>query len=912
MLKKILKRTLIVLGILIVILFTIPFLFKGKIIALVKKEINKNLNAKVDFKDVNISFFRKFPRVSVAIEDIRITGNDVFLADTLLQAKKLDAAVNIMSIIRGKDMKIYSVELESPDIHLIRLKEGFANWDIVKPEPEKDKPEEKGESKPFQLELQRYAINHAHIRFDDAAGGMSARIDDLYHQGKGDFTSDHFTLSTKTDAGSVSFTQGNIPYLAAVKTKLDADFDIDNTKGSYNFKKAIVNLNDLAVEAQGIITALANGWDMDLQFKAPSTEFKNILSLIPAIYKQDFDKLNTSGTGIFSGFVKGKYTDSLMPAYHLDMQVKNGFFQYKDLPKPVKDINFSAIVDNSDGQPDNLVVQVDNGHLVMDKDPFDFRLLLKKPETEMYVDAGAKGKLNLADVSSFMKLDKGTRLAGLIDADVTVKGSVNDAEAGHYDRFDASGNVDVNRFFYASADYPEGVTINTATAAFTPVKINLSNVNGQYQGTNFTAGGAINNLFSYLIKGSPLKADIAVTADKVNLNKLMGEPASTTTATAPAKTTGNTTATSASTAFVIPANLQVSLDTKVGQLQYDKFDIRNLEGNLKLADQGITFTNVKGNTLDGSMAINGSYSTKQSHTKPAIALKYDVTGVDIQKTFYAFNSAQSLMPIGKFLSGKLTSAMSANGFLGEGMNLDLSSLSGNGNLFLIEGFLSRFAPLDKIASVLNVPVLKDISLKDVKSYFEFANGKLLVKPFNLKVKDISMEIGGLQGFDQSLDYVINMKVPRALMGSQGNQLVNNLAQTINNKGIPFKVGETVNFILKLGGSFTNPTVKVDLNQTGQNIADQLKDQVKDFAQAKIDSAKKVITDTVKNLKEKLLQQAKDELIKKMKPQKDTATVKDSAAGNKPPAPKPADAVKGIFDNLLKKKKPAAQDTGKKN
>ena len=109
------------------------------------------------------------------------------------------------------------------------------------------------------------------------------------------------------------------------------------------------------------------------------------------------------------------------------------------------------------------------------------------------------------------------------------------------------------------------------------------------------------------------------------------------------------------------------------------------------------------------------------------------------------------------------------------MSIDMSTLSGNGNLLLIEGFLSKFAPLDKIASTLNVSQLQQISLKDVKTYFEFSNGKLLVKPFTVKIKDIEMEIGGLQGFDETLDYTINLKLPRALMGAQGNQLVNNLA-----------------------------------------------------------------------------------------------------------------------------------------
>ena len=74
MLKKILKITGISLGVLLVILFVAPFIFKGKIIAIAKEQINKNINAQVDFKDLSLSFFRHFPRVSVALEDLQVIG----------------------------------------------------------------------------------------------------------------------------------------------------------------------------------------------------------------------------------------------------------------------------------------------------------------------------------------------------------------------------------------------------------------------------------------------------------------------------------------------------------------------------------------------------------------------------------------------------------------------------------------------------------------------------------------------------------------------------------------------------------------------------------------------------------------------------------------------------------------------
>ena len=47
---------------------------------------------------------------------------------------------------------------------------------------------------------------------------------------------------------------------------------------------------------------------MDIKFNAPSTEFKDILSLVPAVYKNDFANIKTSGKAIFNGFVKGTYS----------------------------------------------------------------------------------------------------------------------------------------------------------------------------------------------------------------------------------------------------------------------------------------------------------------------------------------------------------------------------------------------------------------------------------------------------------------------------------------------------------------------------------------------------------------------------------------------------------------------------
>ncbi|HEU4634366.1 MAG TPA: AsmA family protein, partial [Flavisolibacter sp.] len=451
--KKVLKYTGIGLGTLLVLAFLLPVLFKGKIVNIVKAEINKTIEAKVEFSDVSLSLFRHFPKLSIGLENISVVGLHDYKNDTLLSASAIDASVNLMSLFSGKDMKIYGVYLKSPRIHALVNKNGKANWEIAK----EDSAASTGASSPFQVKLEKYAIENGYVYFKDQTADMSAEIEGLDHEGSGDFTQDLFTLTTKTSADAANFTYTGIPYLVNAQTGIDADFEIDNNTSKYSFKNAAVVVNELKLVADGFMQLVDDStYAMDIKFDAPSNEFKNILSLVPAIYKTDFDKLKTSGTAAFRGFVKGRYSPEQLPAYDIDLTVRDGFFQYPDLPQPVKNVQVAARISNADGVMDNTIVNISKGHLEMGNEPFDFTLLFKNPQTSQYIDAAVKGKLNLAEISKFVKLSAGTRLSGLIWADAFAKGNLSAIESRN-GPFSAGGFLDIRHLYYASKDVPQPV-----------------------------------------------------------------------------------------------------------------------------------------------------------------------------------------------------------------------------------------------------------------------------------------------------------------------------------------------------------------------------------------------------------------------------------------------------------------------
>jgi uncharacterized protein involved in outer membrane biogenesis len=133
--KKIILTAALLTLIFIGALLAAPLFFKEDIKKLVIKEANENLNARVYFGDVGLSFIRNFPNATISVSDFGIVGKGVFAKDTLAQGKSFKLVVDLWSIISGGDPTIKKIALDKPTINVIVLKDGTANYDITLPDP---------------------------------------------------------------------------------------------------------------------------------------------------------------------------------------------------------------------------------------------------------------------------------------------------------------------------------------------------------------------------------------------------------------------------------------------------------------------------------------------------------------------------------------------------------------------------------------------------------------------------------------------------------------------------------------------------------------------------------------------------------------------------------------------------------
>ena len=100
MIKKVLKVIGILLLVLIIAAFAIPYFFKDRIVETVKSDINKNINATVEFADVNLSLFKSFPDFNFSLDQLSITGINEFEGYKLIEAENIELSLDLMSVIQ--------------------------------------------------------------------------------------------------------------------------------------------------------------------------------------------------------------------------------------------------------------------------------------------------------------------------------------------------------------------------------------------------------------------------------------------------------------------------------------------------------------------------------------------------------------------------------------------------------------------------------------------------------------------------------------------------------------------------------------------------------------------------------------------------------------------------------------------
>jgi hypothetical protein len=852
------KKYILSIAILLVLLLGssifLPYLFKDKIIETIKSEANKTLKAELDFdNDITINIFKSFPNLNLGFKDLSLTYPDsTFRKDTFFAADKLEVSFDLMKFYKEQKYQFKSITIDRPRLHLELLNDTTVNWDIVIAS-EEDTSEE---STALNFELDNIQIENGSLEYLDVAANMVIKLRGLNHTASGNFNTDAFTLTSETSIAELKVVMDGISYLNNWSITQEGDIAIDMTNSKYSFPKNSVFINGLPIDLDGYIQLLNEDIIFDIAANSSAPDLNKFLTLIPAIYTSDFASMQTKGSGKLNVTFKGTYNDTSFPAYDMKVKVDDGYFKYPDLALPAEDIHLDLHVYSLDGNTDRTVVDIPRMHFKLANDPFDLKLNMQDLSGNMLIDADAKGKVDLTNLTNIVPLPD-TELSGTITADLQIAGRVKDISASAIDKFKANGTLVAQNIHYKSADMNEALDVKTAELLVQNQRLNIPIFEGKVGKNDINFSGSFTNFFAYALSDQTLTGSAVLTSTHFNANDFITESESKESIEM--------------TLVEVPGNVDLDFTTSIATLIYDDLTLTNFSGAFGVKNRTVELRNVASDLLGGRVNLEGTYVYDLQ--KPMANFDISYSDIKIADLLAKFKVVRAFAPIAEQVQAMTTAKLNIATELNNDMSPKLESINVGGSLNLEKIVVDKLEVLKGIDTKLGTTHFNVKSLRDFLVKFNIKDGKLFVSPFDLFIDSSKLAIDGVSKLDGSIDYKGILSIPSSYISKQ-TAIVNGLTAGTRFSNLQLKPEDFLDIAMQIDGTFKKPKINLNLKEIKTSIKQNIKNTVSNEVDKQKEKAKELATDEVNKIKEETKKRA-DEA--KAKLEADIALKKKEAA-----------------------------------
>lgn len=809
--KKVLKIVAVIVAVLLVAAIVVPLAFESKVGDIVKKEADKRLSAKVDFRALDLSLLRHFPHASIELKGLTVVCAAPFEGDTLAAVDRISVVVNLMSLFGDEGYEVTKVIVDEPRIHARKLADGSVNWDVMAPaaddEPEASadeaaaatETEASEDASAFRLQMRDVRLKGAVLRYEDDSTKMLAAVDPLNLSLSGDLSGERSTLQLRLDARKLEYASGGVTLLNRADLEADIAIDADLKNNRYTLSDNTVRLNAIALGLDGWVALGEDRTEMDLKINSSKVGFRDILSMIPAFYLRDFDQLSADGELSLEAWAKGVLDDRQVPAFEAKLKLDNGSFRYAKLPQAVTGIRIDARAANPGGAFDATTAEIPTLCFSIAGNTVSGSLKVATPASDLQFDAAAKGKLDLGAVKEVYPLGDSVSLGGVVTADLHVAGRMSEIEKEQYERINASGTLAVEGVSARLSGLPE-VKVQQAAMTITPQALTLKNLAATVGRSDLAASGTLSNYIGYVMRDATLRGRLDVRSSLLDVNELAGgESAAAATEEQADETPAESSVadTTAMQAIVVPENLDLGVSVSLKKVLFQQMELSDFLGTLTVKQGTVAMNRLAMGAFGGRVSASGSYSTAEDPQRPALSLKADVSDASFSETFRQLDVVRRMVPLFEKTGGNYDMSLELQSLLTAAMTPEYSSLQASGTIRSENIHLQNITAFDRLATALKNDALRNIEARDVEINFAIRDGRITTQPFDLKMGNIVVNLSGSTGLDQTIDYTAAVQLPENLTG-----------------GVVSKVD------VGIGGTFTSPEISLDVKNVVKEAVTQ--------------------------------------------------------------------------------------------
>ncbi len=805
-------RKLITLLLVLLLLFTagaalLSYLYGDRLVDQFLEEANKKIATPIQTQNIEVSWWEKFPQISIALREVVIDGSLPGSKDTLGVAKNIYFTFNAWDILR-QNWEVSQIHMEEGKLFMVYSQLGDNNYTIVKRDSNSS-----GGNMGFNLDkivLEDIAFTYLDLRRDqqydlrienvESSLQSQQRIYDI--QLKGTIVTDSFRIRDRI-------------YLKNKSLEVDSDLEYQDNSKLWSFENTLITLNESLFEIQGWYQN-ADTSTTDLTVVSRDTDIQTVLSLLPPEIARTYKDYRSKGEVYFRTQLQGPINADLTPELTIDFGCTNASFYHPNYRKGVEQVTLQGQYKSPQAADlSAAVLSLENIQGVMEGYPFGGNVKVAN-FNDYHLDGDLKGTLDVDSWQKFLPEGKITSAQGKIELDVSFKGQVRHLKSDRaVDNFKTSGSLVMNDVHFSLAKNSLPFEAFNGHFLFNGRDLAISDFSGKIGNSDFLINGLFRNIIAFLFsKNQPIGIEADLQSKKIDLDELLTGRIKSPDVTV----VGNQSYTN----FEISPRLKLQFNCDVKGLKFRRFRGKAIKGKLQVKDQVAYGENLSVTTLGGKIDLNGQVNgKKKNHITINTRSSYD--GIHLDSLFYVFENFNQDFLQDRHLKGQAFAEIDSYMAFDNNLRFKPAALVVDAGLIIENGELNDFAPMQKLAAFVERRSLANMTFGDLKNDIHIENQVIHLPNMQVQSNVTTIMVNGTHTFKQEIDY--RLKVPLKGLKKDKDEYYGAIEEDGAETNLYLKIlGTTSDYRIVLDKQAVKTKIKEDLREEKWELRDAIRNK----------------------------------------------------------------------------------------
>ena len=460
---------------------------------------------------------------------------------------------------------------------------------------------------------------------------------------------------------------------------------------------------------------------------------------------------DVKANGIFSMDKK------LFPKTNGYLDLKNGWLKTTAYPNPIRNINLTANIKDTDGTFSSLAVKLDPFKFDFEGNPVFVNADLHNFEDLLY-KVRAKGVLNIGRIYQVFAR-KGLDVSGLITADLSLNGRQSYATTGQYSKLDNKGTLNLKNIKANTEYLPKPFYLKEGNFEFENEKMWFRKFYATYGKSDFSLNGHLLNTINYFIerKGT-LHGNFVLNSNYILVDEFMALKSGDNESRALAVEYAKTENPKSSGVVMVPKNLDVALQVKAKKVQFKGLPINQLQGSAAVKNGKILLNNTSFDMAGSRMNIDARYQD-ESPVTANFDVAFKVKDFNVQRAYKEIDMVREMATSAKDVSGIVSLDYKLKGDFDENMNPIYPSLEGGGVVNLRDVAVKNLKMFSVIGDKVGADAFNNPDMKGVNIETHIKDNLIHIDEFTFKVSVLRPTISGTTSFNGLLDILVKVGLP---------------------------------------------------------------------------------------------------------------------------------------------------------